>query len=154
MGPHVVSIVVIFLVMLTPFGVLIWLVWVHSRSTRRDEVMHGPMASFTGRKRASSVREQIQALNDRKSTEEIWPTTVIDLARAYAKGEDCGFALHDALLEAGRTEEAKAFQSPDHPLRFKTVKQILGDAELAEHFPEGELAPEGMLGRGYDLGEK
>jgi hypothetical protein len=132
MGPvriAIVSTVVIFLVVVFPFGLLIWLVWVHSRSTKRDEVMHGPMGSFTGRKRASSVRKQFLDLTARKSSEESWPTTVIDLARAYAKDEDCGFALHDALLEAGKTEEAKAFQVPDHPLRFTTVKQILGDSD-------------------------
>lgn len=33
-----------------------------------------------------------------------WPRHVVDLALAIAGGEDCFFALHDALLELGLVE--------------------------------------------------
>ena len=37
------------------------------------------------------------------------PEKVYDLAQAYWGGEDCGFALHDALLECGKDDLAKMF---------------------------------------------
>lgn len=44
------------------------------------------------------------------------PTAVIQLADALYKGEDCGFALHDALLEAGHAELAEHFHGEQrHP---------------------------------------
>jgi hypothetical protein len=49
------------------------------------------------------------------------------MAVAY-DGQDCAFALHDALLEAGH-------------------------AELAEHFREGKSHPKGLLGDGCDFWE-
>lgn len=39
-----------------------------------------------------------------------WPTSVMQLADALYNGQDCGFALHDALLEAGHPELAEHFQ--------------------------------------------
>src|SRR6185295_3535326 len=47
---------------------------------------------------------------------EFWPSTVTMLAQAMYEGQDCWFALHDALVESG------------HP-------------ELADHFTEGESHP-------------
>ena len=47
-----------------------------------------------------------------------WPSAVTQLAAALYHGHDCGFALHDALLEAG-------------------------DAELAEHFRKEVWHPKG-----------
>lgn len=39
-----------------------------------------------------------------------WPPDVVQLAEALAKGEDCAFALHDALEEAGYPELAAHFK--------------------------------------------
>ncbi|MBY0523688.1 MAG: hypothetical protein K2R98_09820 [Gemmataceae bacterium] len=44
-----------------------------------------------------------------------WPSTVEKLAEAIYFGEDCAFALHDALLEAGQPELAAHFQEKEHP---------------------------------------
>jgi hypothetical protein len=45
-----------------------------------------------------------------------WPSTMFQLAYALSNGEDCSFALHDALLEAGHTEMAGHFrQEARHP---------------------------------------
>jgi hypothetical protein len=45
-----------------------------------------------------------------------WPTTVVTLAEALYRGADAGFALHDALLEAGQPELAEHFQTETrHP---------------------------------------
>src|SRR5262249_40753767 len=45
-----------------------------------------------------------------------WPLSVIDLAAALYQGQDCAFALHDALLEAGHAELAEHFrQETWHP---------------------------------------
>jgi hypothetical protein len=41
-----------------------------------------------------------------------FPQVVVNLARAFRAGEECGFALHDALLEAGEPELAAHFQGP------------------------------------------
>jgi len=43
-----------------------------------------------------------------------WPSPVIKLAEALYAGEDCSFALHDALLEAGHPELAEHF-AKEHP---------------------------------------
>jgi hypothetical protein len=39
-----------------------------------------------------------------------WPADVVQLAKALAAGEDCAFALHDALVEAGHMELAGHFR--------------------------------------------
>lgn len=39
-----------------------------------------------------------------------WPSTVVQLAAAFTEGKDCGFALHDALLDAGHSELADHFR--------------------------------------------
>lgn len=43
------------------------------------------------------------------------PLTVAQLAESLYGGEDCAFALHDALLEAGHTELAEHFREGTHP---------------------------------------
>jgi hypothetical protein len=44
------------------------------------------------------------------------PSTVVQLAQALYNGQDCTFALHDALLEAGHPELAKHFKDEQsHP---------------------------------------
>ncbi len=41
--------------------------------------------------------------------------TIRQLAETLYEGEDCAFALHDALEETGQTELAEHFLAPDHP---------------------------------------
>lgn len=45
-----------------------------------------------------------------------WPSTVVQLAEALYNGQDCCFALHDALLDAGHPELADHFRQEQwHP---------------------------------------
>jgi hypothetical protein len=56
-----------------------------------------------------------------------WPSTVVQLATALYNGQDCSFALHDALLEAGHQELAKHFkEEQQHPKGCFAVDLILG----------------------------
>jgi hypothetical protein len=54
------------------------------------------------------------------------PLTVVQLAESLYGGEDCAFALHDALLEAGHTELAEHFREPEHPKGCWALDMILG----------------------------
>jgi hypothetical protein len=56
-----------------------------------------------------------------------WPSTVVQLAESLYAGEDCAFALHDALLEAGHAELAEHFrEEKSHPKGCWVVDVILG----------------------------
>ena len=56
-----------------------------------------------------------------------WPSTVVQLAESLYAGEDCAFALHDALLEAGHAELAEHFRQESwHPKGCWVVDLILG----------------------------
>lgn len=56
-----------------------------------------------------------------------WPSAVVKLAEAMYAGEECSFALHDALLEAGHPELAEHFQREQwHPKGCWVVDMILG----------------------------
>jgi len=55
------------------------------------------------------------------------PQTVVQLENALYNGEDCGFALHDALLDAGHPELALHFQEEkEHPKGCWAVDLLLG----------------------------
>ncbi|MFN4259423.1 MAG: hypothetical protein ACK4RK_08990 [Gemmataceae bacterium] len=54
-----------------------------------------------------------------------WPGDVVDLAEALYHGEDCHFALHDALEEADLTTWALHFREPGHPKGCWLVDCIL-----------------------------
>jgi hypothetical protein len=57
-----------------------------------------------------------------------WPSTVVQLAESLYDGQDCGFALHDALLEAGHAELAEHFRQEQwHPKGCWIVDMILGN---------------------------
>jgi hypothetical protein len=43
-----------------------------------------------------------------------WPVIVVQLALAVYDGQDCSFALHDALIEAGHEELADRFRQEQH----------------------------------------
>lgn len=56
-----------------------------------------------------------------------WPLIVFELAEALYDGEDCAFALHDALLEAGHAELAQHFRDEKwHPKGCWALDLILG----------------------------
>lgn len=56
-----------------------------------------------------------------------WPAAVVQLAEAVYQGTDAGFALHDALLEAGHPVLAEHFhQEQTHPKGCWVVDLILG----------------------------
>jgi hypothetical protein len=56
-----------------------------------------------------------------------WPSTVVQLAESVSNGQDCAFALHDALLESGHAELAEHFLKEKwHPKGCWVVDVILG----------------------------
>lgn len=60
---------------------------------------------------------------------EQWPATVTKLANALYNGENCGFALQDALLEAGHPELADHFrEEQSHPKGCWVLDAVLGRA--------------------------
>jgi len=60
-------------------------------------------------------------------TPDHWPATITQLADALYHGEDCGFALHDALLDAGHSDLAQHFRYEQaHPKGCWAVDLLLG----------------------------
>ena len=56
-----------------------------------------------------------------------WPSSAMQLAESLYGGQDCAFALHDALLEAGHTGLAEHFRQEQwHPKGCWVVDMILG----------------------------
>jgi hypothetical protein len=55
-----------------------------------------------------------------------WTSAVIKLAEAQYAGEDCSFALHDALLESGFPDLAAHFMEQGHPKGCWAVDLLLG----------------------------
>lgn len=56
-----------------------------------------------------------------------WPLAISRLAEAIYEGADCGFAMHDALLEAGDPDLAEHFrQEENHPKGCWVLDLILG----------------------------
>jgi hypothetical protein len=53
-------------------------------------------------------------------------TDLVSLAAALYDGEDCSFALHDALLEIGRDDLAEHFRTARHPKGCWALDLILG----------------------------
>jgi hypothetical protein len=61
------------------------------------------------------------------SVSDPWPLAVVQLAKALYHGQDCGFALHDALLEAGHSKLAEHFRQEDrHPKGCWALDLFLG----------------------------
>lgn len=54
-----------------------------------------------------------------------WASTVVQLATALYEGQDCSFALHDALLEAGHSDFSEHFREKEHPRGCWAVDLIL-----------------------------
>jgi hypothetical protein len=61
---------------------------------------------------ASLLRELVGNPFHSLPAPEYWPESIVALAQALYAGEDCAFALQDALLEAGHTELAAHFEEP------------------------------------------
>lgn len=78
------------------------------------------------RRKGSSSRKRPARSLWVEATRRDWPSDVRQLAAAYAEGADCGFALHDALVEAGESSMARTFRIPGHPLNLKLAENILG----------------------------
>lgn len=55
-----------------------------------------------------------------------WSSTVTALAATLYDGEDCHYALADALMEVGHVELAEHFQEPGHPKGCWALDAILG----------------------------
>jgi hypothetical protein len=56
-----------------------------------------------------------------------WPSAAVQLAQAFEQGQDCAFALHDALLESGHAELAEHFREEKwHPKGCFALDLILG----------------------------
>jgi hypothetical protein len=54
-------------------------------------------------------------------------STITSLAEALYAGQDCHYALADALMEAGHVELAEHFREPDHPKGCWALDVILGN---------------------------
>lgn len=62
-----------------------------------------------------------------------WPTEVVRLAKALRAGEDCAFAMRDALLDAGFPELAEHFAGETWPPWL--VNMLLADAGETPQMP-------------------
>jgi hypothetical protein len=74
--------------------------------------------------------KQFDASYRRKLQPASWPPALVQLARAYLGGAECGFALHDALLETGKPELAEVFRTPDNSQRFRVAEEIVHPGTL------------------------
>jgi phage gp46-like protein len=61
-----------------------------------------------------------------------WPAIVVPLAKSLYQGEDCRFALHDALLEGGCTEMAVHFAQENHPRGCWLLDLLLSPTDTTE----------------------
>jgi hypothetical protein len=55
-----------------------------------------------------------------------WPETICALVSALYNGEECHYALADALMETGHVELAEHFHEPGHPKGCWAMDLILG----------------------------
>jgi len=114
-----------------PFVLLMRLIYEHQ--VGESEWVDASPAFRSLFRKSSREWKQFDSSFRRKSAATCWPPTVVQLAQAYLGGEECGFALHDALLEAGKAELADVFGTPDHPRRFRVAEEIaIGDSENSE----------------------
>jgi hypothetical protein len=72
-------------------------------------------AAAERRHQAELVREIIGNPFRRVRITDGWPVEVCQLADSLYTGQDCAFALHDALLESGFTAVAEHFRDPQRP---------------------------------------
>jgi hypothetical protein len=96
---------------------------------RTDEEIDAFTASHESDQRAvqADILRHIMANPFRSySRADYWPQAVVQLAEALYNGQDCSFALHDALIEAGHPELAAHFQEPWHRKGCWVVDLVLG----------------------------
>jgi hypothetical protein len=73
-----------------------------------------------------------------------WTADAVDLARALYAGEECHFALHDALQEVGDTDLALHFLAPGHPKGCWALDLILAQNEAGDaSLPTAPIPPAG-----------
>jgi len=91
------------------------------------DALRGTAAITSERKKQVALLREIMGNPCRvMSIPKSWPRTVVQLAQAMYVGEDCAFALHDALVEAGRLEFAVHFKTGEHPKGCWVLDLILG----------------------------
>lgn len=96
-------------------------------------------------------REIFGSPHSRRNEGKVWNATVAQLAEALYRGEDCAFALHDALLEDGATELAEHFTARAHPKGCWAVDALTCpyDDELQITWPVADVlsSPKSFLGQ-------
>lgn len=63
---------------------------------------------------------------------DLLPDRVVQLAESIYSGKDCAFALHDALIEAGKTDLAQHFCQAHHPKGCWALDLILSTARKGQ----------------------
>jgi hypothetical protein len=108
-----------------PFVLLYWLLTIDHKANDNHDFGLEDVHTWLAEKRWLYTQPRVV---NRRSPKPVlcFPATVTRLAEAAAAGEDCDFALHDALLEAGRPELAVYFSGPRTPASGWAIDQILG----------------------------
>jgi hypothetical protein len=110
-----------------PCALLIRLVLAHERGD--DYVPADPEPFAAGRGRPYWAKKRFYPTYEHKTTAVTMPEAVVQLAQASLSGEDCSFALRDALLEAGKPEMAEAFSDSANPLGPRFARRIIETAD-------------------------
>jgi len=86
----------------------------------------GACAATAGAREMASLFQHVIGNPFRPSrTAGPWSPMVVDLAGVLYPGENCAFAMHDALLDAGQVDLAD-FREPTHPKGCWALDLILG----------------------------
>lgn len=117
----------LFLVVSTPFALVIWLITLQDRARGGSQADPADVDQWLAAKRKVSGPFRRVGLAPRRTSEVVQlPLTVKQLAQALADGEECAFALHDALQEAGHPALARPFREPGNPAAGWAIDIILG----------------------------
>jgi len=96
---------------------------VHTVASAAEEAIEADAA----KNQAYSLRHIVGNSFRRLPAQRHWPATVVQLARAFEDGQNCGFALHDALLDVGHADLADHFrQEQTHPKGCWVLDLLLG----------------------------
>jgi hypothetical protein len=98
--------------------------WMEAQKKTKQEVF--AITSTVKEKFANNTLEFFEYLSAPFAVPTTWPLTVVCLARALYEGEECGYALHDALEEHGQNRLADHFQMGSHPKGCWALDLILG----------------------------
>ncbi len=111
-------------IILLPFGLLLRLL---GRDARNDREEADFAADTWVLARTTRPRRKRSAARSFFTPGEVerWPANVVALAEAMAAGQDCWYALHDALLEAGHPDLAEHFRTPGHLDGCPVLERIL-----------------------------